>query len=58
VARPANPLVRRRVVVIVARSPQMKASAEQSVAEECHVLQSLVRGGEQPPRCTGALVQL
>jgi hypothetical protein len=58
VARPADPLVRRRVVVVVARSPQMKASAGRSVAEGRHVLQPLVRGGEQPPRCSGALVQL
>jgi hypothetical protein len=58
VARPADPLVRRRVVVVVARSPQMKASAGQSVVVGRHVLQSLVRGGEQPRRCLGALVQL
>jgi hypothetical protein len=58
VARPADPLVRRRVVVLVARSPQMRASAGRSVAEGRHVLQPLVRGGEQPPRCSGALVQL
>jgi hypothetical protein len=43
--------------VVVARSPQMKASAGRSVAEGRHVLQPLVRGGEQPPRCSGALVQ-
>jgi hypothetical protein len=58
VARPADPLVRRRVVVVVARSPQMKASAGRSVAEGHHVLQPLVRGGEQQPCYSGALVQL
>jgi hypothetical protein len=58
VARPADPLVRRRVVVVVARSPHMRAIAVRSVAEGRHVFQPFVRGGEQPPRCSGALMQL
>ena len=58
VARPTDPLVRRRVVVVVARSSHMRASAGLSVAEGRHVLQPLVRGGKQPPRCWAALVQL
>jgi hypothetical protein len=45
-ARPADPLVRRRVVEVIARSPQMWASR----TERC--------GGGQPPRCLVALVQL
>ena len=43
VARPPDPLVRRRVVEVVARSPQMRASAGQSDAEGRRVLQPLVR---------------
>jgi hypothetical protein len=58
VARPADPLIRRRVVVVVSRSTQMRASARRSVAEGRHVLQPLVRRSEQPPRCSGTLVQL
>jgi hypothetical protein len=45
-ARPADPLVRRRVVEVIARSPQMWASR----TERC--------GGGQPPRCLVAPVQL
>jgi hypothetical protein len=44
--------------MVVARSTQMRASAGRSVAEGRHVLQPPLRGGEQPPRCSGALVQL
>jgi hypothetical protein len=58
VARPTAPLVRRRVVVVVVRSSHMRASAGLSVAEGRNVLQPLVRGGKQPPRCSAALVQL
>lgn len=44
--------------MVVARSPQMRANAGRSVVEGCHVLQPLVCGGEQPPQCSAALVQL
>jgi hypothetical protein len=44
--------------VVVARSPQMRASAGRSVAEGRHVLQPIVHGGEQQPRCSAALMQL
>jgi hypothetical protein len=54
----SRPPLQRRVVVVVAQSPQMKVSVGRSVAEGRHVLRPLERGGEQPPRCSGALVQL